>query len=137
MVRGFENRAIKRILGPKRDEATGEWRKLHNEELNDLHCTPNIVRVIKLRIIRLFALVASIGERRVAFGVLVGKREGMRPLGGLMHKGKYNINTCMDLQEVGWGHELGSSGSGKGHVAVMCKCGNETSVCIQCAEYLE
>jgi hypothetical protein len=70
-----------RIFGPKRDKVTGEWRKPHNEELNDLYCSPNIVRVIKLRRMRWMGYVASIWERRGAYRVLVGKPEGKRLLG--------------------------------------------------------
>ena len=62
--RVFENRLLRRIFGPKRDEVTGEWRKLHNEELNDLYCSPNIVRVIKSRRMRWAGHVARVGERR-------------------------------------------------------------------------
>ena len=72
----FENRVLRRIFGPKMDEVTGEWRKLHNEELNDLYSSPNIVRVIKSRIIRWAAHVARMGERRGVYRVLVGKHEG-------------------------------------------------------------
>jgi len=60
-LRVFENRVLRRIFGPKRDEITGEWRKLHNEELNDLYCSPNIVRVTKLRGMRWVRHVARIG----------------------------------------------------------------------------
>jgi len=74
-TRVFENRLLRRILGPKRDEVT-EWRKLHNEELNDLYCQPNIVRMIKLRGIRWSGLVARMRERRGVYRVLVGKYEG-------------------------------------------------------------
>ena len=68
----FENRVLRRIFEPKRDEVTGEWRKLHNEELNDLYCSPNIVRVIKLRRMRWVEHVARMGERRGVYRVLVG-----------------------------------------------------------------
>ena len=69
----FENRVLRRIFGPKRDEVTREWRKLHNEELNDLYSTPNIVWVIKSRRMRWAGHVARIRERRGVYRVLVGK----------------------------------------------------------------
>jgi hypothetical protein len=71
---------LRRIFRPKRDEVTGEWRKLHNEELNDLYCSPNIVRMIKLRM-RWEEHVASMGERRGVYRVLVGKPMRKSPLG--------------------------------------------------------
>ena len=77
----FENRVLKRIFGPKRDEVTGEWRKFHNEELNDLYCSPNIVRVIKSRRMKWAGHVVRMGEGRGMYRVLVGKPEGKRPLG--------------------------------------------------------
>jgi len=80
-LRVLENRVLRRIFGPKRDEVTGGWRKLHNEELNDLYCSPNIVWVIKLRRKRWAGHVARMGERRGVYRVLVGKPEGKRPLG--------------------------------------------------------
>ena len=76
----FENRVL-RIFGPKRDGVTGQWRKLHNVELNDLYCSPNIVRVIKSRRMRWAGQVARMGEGRGAHKVLGGKPEGKRPLG--------------------------------------------------------
>jgi len=79
-LRGFENRVL-RIFGPKRDDVTGEWRKLHSEELNDLYYPPNIVRVIKQRTLIWAGHVARVVERRGAYRVLVGKPEGKRPLG--------------------------------------------------------
>ena len=69
----FENRVLRRIFGPKRDEVTVEWRKLHNEELNDLYCSPNILRVIKLRRMRWEGHVARMGERRGVTGFWWGK----------------------------------------------------------------
>jgi len=80
-LRVFENRVLRRIFGPKRDEVTGEWRKLHNEELNDLYSSPNIVRVIKSRKIRWVGHMARMGERRDVYRVLVGKPEGKSHLG--------------------------------------------------------
>jgi len=100
-LRVFENRELRRIFGPKGDEVTGEWRKLHNEELNDLYCSPNIVRVIKLRRMRWAGHAACMGERREVYRVLVGKPEGKRPLG--RPRLRWEDNIKMDLQEVGCG----------------------------------
>ena len=80
-LRVFENRVLRRIFGPKRDGVTGQWRKLHNEELNDLYSSPNIVRLIKSRIMRWAGHVARMEEERGVHKVLVGKPEGKRPLG--------------------------------------------------------
>jgi len=80
-LRVFENRVLRRIFGPRRDEVTGEWRILHNEELNDLYSSPIIVRVIKSRRMRWAGHVARMGEERRVYKVLVGKSEGRRPLG--------------------------------------------------------
>jgi len=80
-LRVFENRVLSRIFGPNRDGVIGEWRKLHNEELNDLYCSPNIVREIKSTRMRWAGLVARMRERRRVYRVLVEKPEGKRPLG--------------------------------------------------------
>ena len=101
-LRVFENRMLRRIFGPKRDEATREWRKLHNEELNDLYSSPNIVRVIKSRRIWWAEHVARMGKKRFVYRVLVGKPEGKRPLGRPRRRWVDNIR--MDLQEVGCGY---------------------------------
>jgi len=93
----FENRVLRRIFGHKRDEVTGEWRKLHNEELNDLYCSPTIVQVLKSRRMRWVGHVARMGERRGVYRVLVGKLEGKRPLGRPRRRWEENIK--MDLQE--------------------------------------
>jgi hypothetical protein len=95
----FENRVLGRIFGPKRDEVM-EWRKLHNEELNGLYCSPNIVRVIKSRRMRLAGHVARMGERRVVYRVLGGKPEGKRPLG--RHRRRWKDNIKIDIQEMGY-----------------------------------
>jgi len=76
----FENRVLRRVFGPRRDELTGEWRKLHNEELRDLYSLPNIVRVVKSRRMGWAEHVAHMGEGRGVHRVLVGKPEGKRPL---------------------------------------------------------
>jgi hypothetical protein len=96
----FENRVLRRIFGPKRDEVTGEWRKLHNEELRDLYSSPNIIRIIKSRRMRWVGHVARMGEKRNAYRLLVGKPEGKRPLGRTRRRCVDNIR--MDLGEVGW-----------------------------------
>jgi len=92
---------LRRIFGPKRDEVTGEWRRLHNEELNDLYSSPNNVRVIKSRRMRWAGHVARTGEERGVYRVLVEKLEGKRPLGRPRRRWVDNIRT--DLQDVGCG----------------------------------
>jgi len=89
---------LRRIFGPNGDEVTGEWRKLHNAELNDLYCSPNIVRVIKSRRMRWAGHVARMGESRGLYRVLVGKPEGKRSLG--RPRLRWEDNIKMDLQEV-------------------------------------
>ena len=88
-------------MGTKRDEVTGEWRKLHNEELNDLYCSPNIVRVIKSRRMRWAGHVARVGEGRGVYRVLVGKPDGKSLLG--ISRRRWEDNIKMDLQELGCG----------------------------------
>jgi len=94
-LRVFENMVLRRIFGPRRDEVMGEWRRLHNEEQNDLYSSPNIVRVIKSRRMRWAGHVARMGEERGVYRVLVGKPEGRRP------RRRWADNIRMDLQEVG------------------------------------
>ena len=98
----FENMVLRRKFGRRRDEVTGEWRRLHNEELNDLYCSPNIVRVIKWRRMRWAGHVARMGEERAVCRVLVGKPEGKRPLG--RPRCRWVDNIRMDLREVGCGY---------------------------------
>jgi hypothetical protein len=88
----FENRVLRRIFGPKRDEVAGDWRKLHNEELNDHYSSLNIIQMIKVRRMRLAGHVAHMGESRGAGRVLVGKPEGKKPLGRPRHIWEDNIN---------------------------------------------
>jgi len=98
----FENMVLRRIFGPRRDEVTGEWRRLHKEELNDLYSSPSIVRVIKWRRMRWAGHMARLGEEREVYRVLVGKPERRRPLGRPRRRWMDNIR--MDLQEVGCGY---------------------------------
>jgi len=98
-LRVFENRVLRRVFGPKREEMTGEWRKLHNEELNDLYFSPSTVRVIKSRRMRWAGHVARMEEGRGVYRVLEGKPEGKRPLGRPRRRWEDNIK--MVLQEVG------------------------------------
>jgi len=100
-LRVFENRAFRRVFGPKRDEVTGEWRKLHNEELSNLYTLPNIVRVVKSRRMRWEGRVARMEEGRGVHRVLVEKPEGKRPLGRPRRRWEANIKN-------------GSSGSRRG-----------------------
>jgi hypothetical protein len=100
-LRVFKNRVLRRIFVPKRDEVTGEWRKLHNEELNNLYPSPTIVRVIKSRRMGWSGRVACMGVGRIVCRVLVGKPEGRRPLGRPRRRWEDNIR--MELQEVGCG----------------------------------
>ena len=97
-LRVFE-RVLLRIFGPKRDEVTREWRQLHNEELNDLYSSPNIVRVINSRRMRWAGNEACMGERRGIYRILVRKPEGKRPPG--TPRCRWEDNIKMDLQEVG------------------------------------
>jgi hypothetical protein len=97
----FENRVLGRISGPKRDEETGEWRKLHNQEFHDLYSSPSIIRIMKARRTRWTGHVARRWEKRNADRLLVGKPEGRKPLGRPRRRWVDNIR--MDLVEVGWG----------------------------------
>jgi hypothetical protein len=97
-LRVFENRVLRRIFGPKREE-DGSWRKMHNDELHDLYSSPNIVRVIKPRRMRSAGHVARMEEERCVYRVLVGKTEGKRPLGRPRRRWEDNIK--MDLREIG------------------------------------
>ena len=113
----FEN-GVLRVFGPRRDEVTGEWRKLNNEELSDLYSLPNIARVVKSRRMRWAGHVARMGEGIGVYRVLVGKPEGKRPLGRPRRRWQDNIK--MDLQEVGGVMGTGWSwlriGTGGGHL---------------------
>jgi hypothetical protein len=118
MKRMFENRVLRRVFGPMRDEVTREWRKLHNEELSDLYSLPNVVRVVKSRIMRWAGHVARMGEGRGVHRVLVGKPEGKRPL--RRPRRRSEDNSKVDLQDVGGVMETGWSwlriGTDGGHL---------------------
>ena len=97
-LRLFENRVLRKIFWPKWDEVTRDWRKLHNEELNDIYSSQNIVRMRKSRIMRWAGHVVRMGEKGDVYRVLVGKPERKRPLGRPRHRWEYNIK--MHIQEV-------------------------------------
>jgi hypothetical protein len=122
----FENRVLRRIFGPKRDEVTGEWRKLHSEELHNLYSSPDIIRQVKSRRMRWAEHVARMGEERKMYKVLVGKPEGKRPLGRPRRRWEDGIR--MDLKEIGLGRcGLDSTVSEQGPEAGCCECGDEPS----------
>jgi hypothetical protein len=100
-LRVFEIRVLRRIFGSKRDEVTGGWIKLHNEELHGLYSSPSIVRVIKTRRMRWTGHVARMGEVRGAYNILVGKPEWRRTLGRARRRWEDNIKK--DLREIGFG----------------------------------
>jgi hypothetical protein len=104
----FENRMLRRIFVPKKDDVKGDWRKLHNEELHNLYSSPNAIRMIKTRRMRLAGHVARMGKRN-AYRILMGKPEGMRPLG--RPRCRWVDNIKIDLREIGW-YGLERSGSG-------------------------
>jgi hypothetical protein len=95
----FENRVLRRIFGPKRDKVTGEWRKLHSEELHNLYSSPDIIRQNKSRRMRRAGHVARMGEERKVYKVLVENPEGKRPVGGPRRRLKEGIR--MDRREIG------------------------------------
>jgi hypothetical protein len=92
---------LRRIFGPRRDEVTGDWRKLHNGELHKLYSSPDIIRQVKSRRMRWAGHVARMGEGRNLYRVLVGKPEGKRPLG--RQRRRWEDGIKMDLREIGWG----------------------------------
>ena len=125
-LRVFENRVLRRIFRLGRDEVTGEWIKLHIEDLNDLYSSPNIIRVIKSKRMRWVGHVARMRDRRGAYRVVVG-----RQLGRLGRS--WDDNIKIDLQEVGWG---GMDWIGVAQVASCCECGNEHSGSIKYGKFL-
>jgi hypothetical protein len=121
----FENRVLRRIFGPKRDEVTGEWRKLHNKELHNLYSSPDIIRQVKSRRMRWAGHVTRMREEIKVFKILVGKPEGKRPLGRPGVGGK--MGSEWTLGRLAWGCGLDWTVSGQGPVAGCCECGDEPS----------
>jgi hypothetical protein len=132
----LENRVLRRIFRPKRDEVTGEWRKLHNEELHDLYSSPSIIRIIKSKKMRLEDHVARMGEKRNAYRLLVGKPEG-KSLGRPRRRWVDNIR--MDLGEVGWGDVdwVGVAQDRNRWRVSSCEFGTEPSGSMICCETIE
>jgi hypothetical protein len=106
----FDNRVLRRIFGSKRDEVTGEWRKLRNDELNDLYSLPNILRVIKTRRMRWAGRVARMGEGRDVCRILVGKPEGKKQLGDPGEDGRIILGWTFRKWDVVVRTGLGCSG---------------------------
>jgi hypothetical protein len=123
-LRVFESRVLGRILGPKRDEVTGEWIKLHNEELHNLYSSPDIITQVKSRRMKWAGQMARMGEERKVYKGLVGKPEGKRPLG--RPRCRWEDGIRMDLREIGLGG-VDWTGLGQGPVAGCCECGDEPS----------
>jgi hypothetical protein len=133
-LRDFENRVLRRIFGPKREE-DGSWRKLHHDEFHSLYSSPNIVRVIISRRMRWVGHVARMVEGRGVYRVLIGRPEDRRPLGKPWRRWQDNIKLDLKGDRDQWS-ELDSAGSGYGPVAGFCEHGNEPSGSIKKAGYL-
>jgi hypothetical protein len=134
-LRVFENMMLRRIFGTTRDEVMGQLRRLHNEELNDLYSSPNIVQVIESRRMRWGGHVAGMGEKRGAYRVLVGKPKGKRPVGRPRHR--WVVNIRMDVQEVGCGYMDWIGLAQDRQVADTCECGNKHSGSLKFGEFLD
>jgi hypothetical protein len=111
-LRMFENRALRRIFGPKRGEVTGQWSKLHNGELRNLYSSTDMIRQIKSRRMRWEGHVTRMREGRKLFKVLVGKPEGKRPLA--RPRRRWEDGISMDLKETVWGRGCGVDSPGSG-----------------------
>jgi hypothetical protein len=101
----IENMVLRRLFGPKRDEVTGKWSKLYNEELHNLYSSPDIIIQVKSRRMRWPGHVTCMGEERMVYKVLVGKSEGKRPL--LRPRRRWEFGIIMDLREIGLGVWIG------------------------------
>jgi hypothetical protein len=135
-LRVFLNKVLGRVFGPMRDEVTGEWRRLHNEELYALYSSPNIIRVIRSRRLRWAGHVACMGQKRQAYRVLVGRPEGRRALG--RPRSRWEDNIKMELQKNARERkDWVDLAQDRGQMADSCECGNEASGSIKCREFLE
>jgi hypothetical protein len=101
-LRMFENRVLRRIFGPKRDDVIGGWKKLHNEELHNLYSSPGIIGMIKSGRMKWAGNVARRREKRNAYRILVGKPEGKRPLGKSRRRWVNNIKMALKRDRMGW-----------------------------------
>ena len=119
----FENKVLRKIFGPKRDEITGEWRKLHNADLHALHSSPDIIRNLKSRRLSWAGHVARMEQFRNAYRVFVGKPESKRPLGRPRRRWEGNIK--INLREVGFDPRDCIALLKIGPMAGLCKGGNE------------
>jgi hypothetical protein len=131
----FENRVLRIIFGPKRDEVTREWRKVHTEEINDLYTSPNIGRVIKSRRMIWPGLVVHMGERRGFTGFWWENLEERDHLGDPGVDGRIILRWILWKWDGGYG--LDRAGLGQGRVEGTCECGNEPSCSIKCEEFLD
>jgi hypothetical protein len=131
----FENGVLRRIFGPKRDEVTGEWRKLHNEELHHLYSSPNIVWLMKSRRMRWVGHIAHMGKRGDVYRFLLGKPEGKRPVGRPRRRWEGSIEA--DLQESGCGGMDWIEQAQERQVEGTSECSNELLGSIKCREFLD
>ena len=132
----FENRVLRRIFGPTRDGVKGAWRKLRNEELNELYSSPNTLRVIKSRRMRWAGRKACMGEEERRMQGFGGEPEGKRPL--RRPRCRWEDNIKMDLQEVVCrGMDWIELAQHRDRFAGTCECGNEPSGCVICGEFLD
>jgi hypothetical protein len=132
----FENKVLRRIFGPKRDEVTGGWRKLHNEQLRDLYSSPSIIRMIRSRTMRWAVHVVQMGEKRNAYRLLVGKPEGKNPLGRQRRRWVDNIKIY--FLEIGWGGvDWIGQAQDRDKCKSSCECGYEPSGSVNCWETIK